>query len=93
MNMKNVVIVDSVRTGLAKSHRGGFNMTNLGVVSCTTPALAGSGDVRSGVMHYPKCRPGFEWMQYAADFPDADDRLHRTNFNKVWKQQLRRGWK
>ena len=25
--MKNVVIVDSVRTGLAKSHRGGFNMT------------------------------------------------------------------
>ena len=26
-NMKNVVIVDSVRTGLAKSHRGGFNMT------------------------------------------------------------------
>ena len=25
--MRNVVIVDSVRTGLAKSHRGGFNMT------------------------------------------------------------------
>ncbi|MBV12482.1 MAG: acetyl-CoA C-acyltransferase [Flavobacteriaceae bacterium] len=25
--MKNVVIVDSVRTGLAKSHRGGFNIT------------------------------------------------------------------
>src|SRR6056300_174625 len=25
--MKNVVIVDSVRTGLAKSHRGTFNMT------------------------------------------------------------------
>ena len=25
--MKNVVIVDSVRTGLAKSHIGGFNMT------------------------------------------------------------------
>ena len=25
--MKNAVIVDSVRTGLAKSHRGGFNMT------------------------------------------------------------------
>ncbi|MBL6820117.1 MAG: thiolase family protein [Proteobacteria bacterium] len=25
--MKNVVIVDSVRTGLAKSHRGSFNMT------------------------------------------------------------------
>ena len=25
--MKNVVIIDSVRTGLAKSHRGGFNMT------------------------------------------------------------------
>ena len=25
--MKNVVVVDSVRTGLAKSHRGGFNMT------------------------------------------------------------------
>ena len=25
--MKTVVIVDSVRTGLAKSHRGGFNMT------------------------------------------------------------------
>ena len=27
MNMKNVVIVDSVRTGLAKSFRGTFNMT------------------------------------------------------------------
>ena len=26
-NMKTAVIVDSVRTGLAKSHRGGFNMT------------------------------------------------------------------
>jgi acetyl-CoA acyltransferase len=25
--MKNVVIIDSVRTGLAKSHRGGFNIT------------------------------------------------------------------
>ena len=25
--MKTAVIVDSVRTGLAKSHRGGFNMT------------------------------------------------------------------
>ena len=25
--MKNAVIVDSVRTGLAKSFRGGFNMT------------------------------------------------------------------
>ena len=25
--MKNAVIVDSVRTGLAKSHRGGFNIT------------------------------------------------------------------
>jgi acetyl-CoA acyltransferase len=27
MKMKTAVIVDSVRTGLAKSHRGGFNMT------------------------------------------------------------------
>ena len=26
--MKTAVIVDSVRTGLAKSHRGGFNMTS-----------------------------------------------------------------
>ena len=25
--MKTAVIVDSVRTGLAKSHRGGFNIT------------------------------------------------------------------
>ena len=25
--MRNAVIVDSVRTGLAKSFRGGFNMT------------------------------------------------------------------
>ena len=33
--MKNVVIVDSVRTGLAKSHRGGFNMTRPDAVSYT----------------------------------------------------------
>ena len=25
--MKTAVVVDSVRTGLAKSHRGGFNIT------------------------------------------------------------------
>ena len=27
--MKTAVIVDSVRTGLAKSHRGGFNIFNV----------------------------------------------------------------
>ena len=29
--MRNVVIVDSVRTGLAKSFRGGFNQTRAAV--------------------------------------------------------------
>ena len=61
-------------------------------MSCTTPALAGSGDrAASGVMHYSKGRPGYEWNQYKDTF-DKDDRIVRSGFNKAWKEQLDKGW-
>ena len=55
----------------------------------TTPALEGA--IHSGRMHYPKGRPGFEWMQYCDDLAEGD-RLVRSGFNLCWKRQLEEGW-
>ena len=54
--MKTAVIVDSVRTGLAKSHRGGFNITRaddmlahiINNLMERNPNLPGSGRKRTG---------------------------------------------
>ena len=75
-------------TDMCRSWIHGYFQT----MSCTTPALAGSGDrAASGVMHYSKGRPGYEWNQYKDTF-DKDDRIVRSGFNKAWKEQLDKGW-
>ena len=61
----------------------------LQLMCCSVPALEGA--TTSGRMYYTKDRPGFEWMQYRDDIPE-EDRLCRSQFNKIWRKQWKLGW-
>ena len=65
----------------------------MGDVSCTVPAVGGSGDgdATHGKMYYTQSRPGFEWMQYVDDIAE-EDRVCRSLFNKCMRKLLDTHW-